>query len=179
VREVAGSNPVVPTSSLISGCLWAAVLFSKSNLLGTSLLGAWSTESFGNDTACDWGYELEDASDLTLVRNALRKVTDTGDAYLEAAAAEEAIAAAEVLARLKGNFGQRDAYTETVDKWVAAHNQQPSPELVTLVDQALERIMRSPSELLELWQESEEFETWKGAVLDLKDRVSKKATREH
>ena len=84
----------------------------------------------------------------------------------------QAIAAVEVIARLKGNLGARDAHTETADNWVKAHPQQPPPDLVALGAQALDRILEPPSELLELWQESDEFDAWKKAVLDLKRRAS-------
>ncbi len=30
-------------------------------------MGAWAVDSFGNDTACDWAYGLEEVSDLSLV----------------------------------------------------------------------------------------------------------------
>jgi len=136
-------------------------------------MGTWSKDSFGNDTACDWAYGLEDASDLNLVRETIQKVVDSGDEYIEAPDAEEAIAAVEVIARLKGNFGERNPYTKTTDNWVKAHPQQPPPDLVALGAQALDRILRSPSELLELWQGSDEFEGWKSSVLDLRNRASK------
>lgn len=136
-------------------------------------MGAWSKDSFGNDTACDWAYGLEEVSDLGLVGKTIQKVVDSRDDYLEAPDAEEAIAAVEVIARLKGNFGLRDSYTETTDKWVRAHPQQPPPDLVALASQALDRILTPPSELLELWQESAEFESWKSSVTDLKNRASR------
>jgi hypothetical protein len=107
------------------------------------------------------------------VRETLQKVLNSGDEYLEAPDAEEAMAAAEVIARLKGNFGQRDSYTETTDNWVKEHPQNPPAELVALSTQALDRILRPPSELMELWQESGEFEAWKGSVLDLRNRASR------
>jgi hypothetical protein len=37
----------------------------------------------------------------------------------------------------------------------------------------LDRILEEPSELLDLWQESEEFETWRAAVQDLKARAKR------
>ena len=137
-------------------------------------MGAWSTDSFGNDTACDWAYGLEETSDLSLVRETIERVIECGDEdCLEAPDADEAIAAVEVIARLKGNFGERDAHSETVDNWVAAHPQKPPQDLVKLAGKALDRILRPPSELLELWEESDEFDPWKKSVLDLKDRASR------
>jgi hypothetical protein len=134
-------------------------------------MGAWSKDSFGNDTACDWVYGLEKAKDLGLVRETIQKVVNAGKEYLEAPDAEEAIAAIEVIARLRGNFGERNSYTETTDNWVKAHPQQPPQDLVVLASKALDRILQPPSELLDLWQESDEFEGWKSSVLDLKRRA--------
>jgi hypothetical protein len=136
-------------------------------------MGAWSIESFGNDTAGDWAFGLEEASDLSLVRETIQKVLDAGDEELDADAASEAIAAVEIIARLKGNFGPRDSFSEPADTWVKAHPQQPPQDLVDLAVQALDRVLVQPSELLDLWEESDEFEAWKSSVLDLKNRASK------
>ena len=135
-------------------------------------MGAWSKDSFGNDTACDWAYGLDEVPDLSLISETIQKVLEAGNEYLEAPDAEEAIAAVEVIARLKGNFGLRDSYSENTDNWVEAHPQQPPADLVAQASQALDRILSPPSELLELWQESEEFEAWRTSVLDLKNRAS-------
>lgn len=135
-------------------------------------MGAWSTNSFGNDTACDWTYGLEDTTDLALVRETIQKVIDAGKEYLEAPDSEEAIAAVEVIARLKGNSGERNSYTETVDNWVTENSQQVSPDLDALASQALDRILQDPSELLDLWKESDKFEEWRSSIVDLKRRVT-------
>jgi hypothetical protein len=136
-------------------------------------MGTWSTDSFGNDTACDWSYELEETKDLELIRATVQNALQVGEDYLEAPTAEEAIAAIEVIARLKGSWGERNSYTEAADKWVKAHAQRVPPELVSAAIETLDRILTPPSELLELWQDSEEFEAWKSAVADLKERVRK------
>jgi hypothetical protein len=134
-------------------------------------MGAWNTDPFGNDTACDWIYELAEAKDLSFVESTLQKVHEKGSEYLEAPDAEEAIAAADTLARLKGKFYVNNSYTESLDKWVAKNPRQPSAELLDSAIRALDRILAEPSELLELWQESEEFEAWKKQMEDLKNRL--------
>ena len=40
-------------------------------------MGAWSKDSFGNDSACDWAYGLEKITDLSLVRETIQKVVDS------------------------------------------------------------------------------------------------------
>ena len=135
-------------------------------------MGAWGHGSFENDNACDWAYSLEESKDLSLVEAAMEKVLASGPEYLEAPDSEEALAAVEVLARLKGNFGVRDAYTEGVDAWVAKNKLPVSPELTNKALATIERILSEPSEIVELWQESDEFDDWKRSVEDLKRRIS-------
>lgn len=127
-------------------------------------MGAWSHEPFGNDTACDWVYELEGQRDFSLVAKTIQAVLDNGAEYLEDTPATEAVAAAEVLARSLGRGTQHDTYTEDVDAWLATVNAKPSPELIVQANQALARILGPASELRELWEESQEFDTWKASI---------------
>jgi len=136
-----------------------------------NIVGAWDHTTFGNDDACDWGGDLRSCEDLSFVEETLDKVIDAGQEYLEAPVSSQAIAAAEVVARLQGHFGVRNAYTESVDKWVGDHPQTVPAALAEKARVALERILTRPSELLELWQESEHFESWKGTITELKSRI--------
>jgi len=140
-------------------------------------MGAWSADSFGNDDACDWASELEASADLSVVESALDRVLEVGDGYLEAPEASQAIAAIEAIARLQGNWGKRDAYSETVDRWVENVKLTPDGSVVIKAHKVIERVLAEPSELLELWQESGEVETWLAAVHDLRARVTRGATR--
>lgn len=135
-------------------------------------MGTWGVNSFGNDNAADWVWELEKASDLSVVEEAIERVLDCGDEYVESPDAQEAIAAAEVLARLKGKPDLQDAFSEGVDKWVKSHPIKPPPALVQQALQALDRILREPSELLDCWQDSDDLQGWTAAVEDLKKRLS-------
>ena len=103
-------------------------------------MGVWGTGTFENDTACDWAGDLESATDVSPVVETLARVIEGGDDYLDADAGCEALAACEVVARLKGNWGVRDAYTETLDAWVREHATTPSVEMIS---QALAAIDRS------------------------------------
>ena len=91
---------------------------------------------------------------------------------MPAEAAECAVAAAEVVARLKGNWGIENSYSETTDKWVRSHRLTPPPVLVAKTIAALDRIVVAPSDLLELWQEGEDDGGWVEAVAELKHRVA-------
>jgi hypothetical protein len=81
-------------------------------------MGAWSADTFGNDTACDWAFRLEEVDDLSVIQQAFEEVLAVGDDYLDSDMACEALAACEVIARLKGKPGLRNSDTEPVDEWV-------------------------------------------------------------
>jgi len=134
-------------------------------------MGAWSHEAFGNDDAGDWIAQLEERKDLGLVESTLDAVLAIGDDYLEAPEASEAIAAAEVVARLRGRPGSADAAAEAVDAWVERVKLQVPPALTAKARRALDRILTEPSELMELWDESEDAAAWRASVEDLKARL--------
>jgi hypothetical protein len=135
------------------------------------MMGTWSHESFGNDTANDWAYELEDATDFSVIEAALQVALDEGDEYLDADLAMEAIAAVEVIAKRLGKGTQSDVYTEKVDQWLETISEQPSDDLLSLAKRVLERIVADDSELKELWLESDEYELWLGNIQQLKDAL--------
>lgn len=134
-------------------------------------MGAWDAGIFDNDFACDWAFSLEESNDLSLVEETLEKVLAVGSEYLDSSEAEEALAAAETVARLQGKFGAKNAYTEPVDQWVSKNKMNVPPELVQKTLAAIDRIMAPSSELLELWEDTEKFDEWKNNVNDLKSRV--------
>lgn len=132
-------------------------------------MGAWDATSFGNDTANDWAYGLEDYDDLSFIEAALQEVIGTGDDYLDSDPACEAIAAAEVLAALRGHPPVTNAYTEKVAEWVAAHAIEVPDSLVKMSLEALDRIQRAPSELPDLWDDAPD---WLAAMADLRKRLT-------
>ena len=134
-------------------------------------MGAWGTGVYDNDTACDWAYGLKETNDLSLIESALDKVLKVGAEYLDAREAEEALAAAETVARLKGNWGIRDSYTEKMDEWVETNRLIPPQALIEKALKAIERVLSGPSELLELWGEVEGFIAWEESVKDLSRRL--------
>lgn len=135
-------------------------------------MGTWDYTTFGNDDACDWGHDLGESDGLAFIEETLDAVIDAGDEYLEAPTASEAIAAAETVARLQGHFGIRSAYSEAVDEWVAKHPAPVPSHLAEKAHAALDRILTPPSELLEIWEESDDFQRWKDTLAELKSRIS-------
>src|SRR4051794_18781810 len=72
-------------------------------------MGTWGERAFDNDTANDWAYDLDGIEDLSLVETAFHELEEAGDDFLDQDLACNALAACEVLARLRGNFGYLDA----------------------------------------------------------------------
>ena len=134
-------------------------------------MGTWSHEPFGNDTAGDWAYALEERSDYSLVAQAIQSVLDNGPDYLDSDLAVEAVAAAEVLAKALGRGTQADAYTKAVDAWVASVAAKPSAELLSQARNALTRILGPDSELRELWEDSDDFESWEASMQALQSAL--------
>lgn len=132
-------------------------------------MGVWGHLAFDNDAANDWAYGLDGVSDLRLVEEAFNRVEAPASEYLEQDEACSALAAIEVLARLRGRPGYTNAYTEKVDRWVAAHP-IPSQELIVRGLSVLDRVLAPQSELLELWEEAG-ADDWRAAVADLRARL--------
>lgn len=134
-------------------------------------MGAWSHQPFGNDTACDWAYGLEQTGDYSLVAEAIQNVLDNGSNYLDSDLASEAVAAAEVIAKALGRGTQADSYTEELDAWLESIPNQPAPELRAKAHLALSRILGEDSELRGLWEESGEFGSWESSVKALQSAI--------
>lgn len=134
-------------------------------------MGAWSTGIFDNDTAADWGHTLAERNDSAFIDETLTKVIDAGDEYLDADVGSEGLAACEVVARLLGKPGVSNSYTESVDGWVAKHRRPPSEALLRKAVASIDRISRAPSELLDLWEESDGDE-FRAVISELRARLS-------
>jgi hypothetical protein len=134
-------------------------------------MGAWGELAFDNDTANDWAYGLENVDDLSLVESAFEELEEVAGGYLDQDFACNALAAYKVLARLRGNPGYSNAYTEKVDQRVAAHKLKPSAALLQRASAAIDRILGKDSELRDLMEEGGGGETWRKAVEDLRGRL--------
>ena len=130
-------------------------------------MGAWSHESFGNDDALDWVAELQ-AEGLPAVAGALAAIRELAPDYLEAPTCSTALAAAEVVAALRGQPAQ--ALPDDVQEWVAQNPGLPS-DLVGMAQNAV-AVIAAKSELRELWEESADFAMWQAAVDDLRERLA-------
>ena len=130
-------------------------------------MGAWGVGNFDNDIACDWAYDLEECPDLSVIEKAVNAVFD--EEYIDADVGCEALAAIDTLARLKGNSGVKNSYTEGIDNWVSSNKIDAPNELIEKSKKALSLVTSDSSELYELWEESEEFDNWKAEVKSLEE----------
>jgi hypothetical protein len=133
-------------------------------------VGAWGASSFENDTALDWVWDLEKSTDLGAVEAAISDVLNCGD-YLDADAGCIGLAAAEVVAALRGN--PLDGLPEEVANWVETHEVVPGDPLVRDCLAAVDKIRNDgTSELKELWEEDGDPPTeWHSALDDLVTRL--------
>jgi hypothetical protein len=139
-------------------------------------MGRWGFGIFENDNACDFKYVVADGGDLAAVEQALDRVVSSGDRYLEVSEADEALAAADFIARLLGAFGQQDAYTEDIDSWVKTSRVKVSPALVEKAQEAIRRILAEHFKIMaENDENTEDFADWKREVSALSDRLSPSA----
>jgi len=134
-------------------------------------MGAWSHEAFGNDDALDWVHGLEEVDDLSLIEAAVDAVNDEAEGYLESPQATEALAAIELIARLRGHAAPDEALPEVAEDWIARTRLVPPEPLVQRALAALDRIAGDDSELKELWDESDSAEDWAASLASLRERL--------
>jgi Domain of unknown function (DUF4259) len=144
-------------------------------------MGAWGTGVFENDGAADFAWEIAEGG-LPVIEKVFDRVLAASESYLEHG--DEAIAAAEVVAKLSGrgpsplddlheieDDGEPDEEL-TLGKWIASVKAPPSEELVEKARRAVARVLTEPSELLDLWRDTKHFEEWKRVVEDLARRLA-------
>ncbi|WP_435970399.1 DUF4259 domain-containing protein [Streptomyces sp. Qhu_M48] len=128
-------------------------------------MGTWDIGPFDSDTAADFSYRVDEApaeKKAEVLRATFRDVIETGEEYLDADVAVEAIASAALLAaQCPGGDPVTTSYApkDPLPSLPAALR----PEAVA----ALDRVLVEPSELLELWEESD-GEAWKAGVRKLR-----------
>lgn len=126
----------------------------------------WGTGSFENAAARDWCLDLEDTDGTDLVEDTLRSAIDA-DRSPAAPAAARAIAAAEIVAAMRGRGSA--SLPEVAEGYVERAG-SAAAELVELASGAVSRVF-DDSELRERWDESDDFEEWEEEVGDLLDRL--------
>lgn len=113
-------------------------------------MGAWGTGIYDNDDAADWAHGLDEGG-LDLIRSTLDAVTP-GSVDADTGAA--ALAAADVIARLRSGGGEQSPYAESVMSWVDQHDDDPAwMALIPAARAAVVAVRDESSELYELWAE--------------------------
>lgn len=135
-------------------------------------MGAWGKGIYDNDDACDFVGEVVDSLDLSRIHSAVNDVLNANNNYLEAPLAAQGLVAADVVARLRGQWGERTSYTGAIDEWVESTGVSPSDELLQKARQVVVRVRTEPSELLELWSDDPDPDAWHDKLDTLLQRLS-------
>lgn len=136
-------------------------------------MGAWNTTSFGNDAAISWLQEMIEADAWPMVDEAFTAVLGVGDEMLDEEAAQEGIAACEVIAWLLGHPSEDEDSDEqdALQEWVLEQEFELGKEWVTKAKKVIDRAYNHPSELREFYEESDDLEDWQHHLADLKRRL--------
>jgi len=134
-------------------------------------MGTWGLGAFDNDDAMDWCYALKYANDLAPIETALNGVLNRGkhNEYLELSDCCESLAAAEVIAAVKGKSAVQ--LPQEVVVFIKRHTITPSPRIIKLACDAVTAV-RDVSELRDLWDETDDAEYWLKGVDDLRERLT-------
>jgi hypothetical protein len=130
-------------------------------------MGAWGSGSFENDDAVDWVGGLSDSKNLAPVKAAIDAVAKaTG--YIEAPDCSTAIAAAEVVAAMRGH-----AMTGLPPEVVTFVTRRLPVDagLINAAKKAVSRVL-DDSELRALWEEGPDFKAWSDGLRGLLQRLN-------
>lgn len=123
-------------------------------------VGSWNAKPFGNDTAADWLWKLEEARDAAPLKKALAVILQSRRTP-STEACERAIAAAAVISSARS--GALRQLPRAVRRWIDDHAIHPSDTLIGQAIRATERI-RASSRLSELWDESPAAARWQAEL---------------
>jgi uncharacterized protein DUF4259 len=138
-------------------------------------VGTLGAEAFASDDALDWLLELDPADGVRPVLAALERAAGAVDPHLDAHTAAVALAAAELLAALRGH--PHPALPETAADWVAAVSlasptgAAPGAEDLALATRALDLVVTS-SALAEIWSQRPDDAEWRSELDGLRMRLS-------
>ena len=132
-------------------------------------MGAWGNGIYDNDDAADWSGDLASGGAST-ISVALDAALNTE--YLESPDGASALAAADVVARLRSGGGVSSAYSEGVEAWVKENQSTPADDLVERALRALAVVRGPNSELMELWSEDPDaLAAWSAEIDDVERRL--------
>jgi Domain of unknown function (DUF4259) len=126
-------------------------------------MGTWEQGSFQNDGAMDWTIELS-----THGIAAIRSAITIPAGYVQIDVAQAAIAAAELVAVLRGSAS--DALPEVVRTWVSSTTERILDEDVLSAIDSVIRV-RDNSELREVWESGPRYALWLNEITTLLRRL--------
>ena len=138
-------------------------------------MGTLGAEAFANDDALDWLLELDPADGVRPVLAVLERAAGAIDPHLDVHTAAVALAAAELLAALRGR--PHPALPEVAADWVAAvtlaspTGAAPREEELALATRALDLVVTS-SALAEIWSQRPDDAEWRSELDRLRLRLS-------
>ncbi|WP_371617896.1 DUF4259 domain-containing protein [Streptomyces sp. NBC_00454] len=128
-------------------------------------MGTWDVGPFDNDTAADFCGDLDEAPENereALIRSALGEAIDTLD-YLDQDIAVQAVAAAALIAaQCPGGTPVTTPYGPDLPL------PRLSGDLRAFAVRALDRVVTEPSELMELWEETQRPGPWRAGIGELR-----------
>ena len=133
-------------------------------------MGAWGHQSFENDCALDWvGDFAEKKNKLRFLEKTFQQAIELSEDDLDVDEGSWVLAAAEVLAALKGKAAPN--LPEEIAAWVSQQSEAVSAAMTQLALRAI-TVIKNPdnSEVAQLWTEGESDE-WLNAVADLEARL--------
>jgi hypothetical protein len=133
--------------------------------LGGTPMGAWGIGPFHNDDAADFAGDLDELDGpgrAAAIHDALSEAVEETE-YLDASVGAIAVAAAAIVATQQPGG-------EAVDPEYGPKEPVPAlPETMpTLAVQALDRVLAGESALRELWDSSDERQSWLDEIEDLR-----------
>jgi len=132
-------------------------------------MGAWGAGAFENDDALDWIADLDPAKGWAHVTAAFDAVTAPGE-YTEVDVGAAVVVAAEVVAASRGR--PAPDLPDTLFPYLQSVGPADAA-LTARASDALSNVLLEPSELVELWAESEDAEEWNLAITGLVERLSR------
>lgn len=134
-------------------------------------MGTWNVGPFDNDDAQDLLDVIRKDSTILSFEAALDKVILTGEDYLEAPEAQQGIAAAGLIAQTKGEFETK--FDANIDSSFMEYLRSLRFEAYMYEKSHLciRRILRDPSELMDLWKDSPQYVNWKLTLESILERL--------
>ena len=135
-------------------------------------MSAWGAKTFDNDEAVEFLETFEDQPRFSLLRSAIENVIT--DDFIEIDSAQQAIAALEIIAVIKGNVDASFPGFETLDLDTVQETfeDRVNSDFIQMCDDALETLCRNEdNELYEYFEEENELEAFIDSINQLKERV--------